>query len=96
MKALSNSGSESEVEAVSAIFEIASQLSAETHGCMVNDDCIHLTYIVDYLINNGLTIGTVNDEREAIEAIALGHHDKSTLDHVARFVKTWRASKCRT
>lgn len=96
MKALSNSGSESEVEAISAIFEIVSQLGVEIHGCMANDDRIHLTYTVDYLLHNKDNIITVRDEREAVEAIALGHNDSSVIEHVARLLKNWRASQCQT
>ena len=90
MRALTASGCDSEAEAVDAVLEIAHGLGAEIHGCLVNDDRIHLTYLVDYLLKFG-QISSVRDEQMALEAIAPVDLEGDAREHIARFLKCWHA-----
>lgn len=90
MRALTASGCDSEAEAVDAVLEIARELGAEIHGCMVNDDRIYMTYLVDYLLKSG-QVSSVRDEQMALEAIAPVDLEGEAREHIARFLKCWHA-----
>jgi len=85
-----NSGIETEVEATNEILKIMDDLDCKVIGCLVNDENIYHTFLLDYILRNGKEIVSLQDEQDAIKAVASGENDIGNAGHAGQFLRKWR------